>query len=104
MPRSGPILIWRISGGLDENITMATTTKNALTRDTLAQRFRAVLMDFALPLDPNDEETMAEIAKLLLQGAGHPSEPTAVQIEAAIGLTNSFVRGLEKLARGSAKD
>jgi hypothetical protein len=85
---------------------MATTAKNALTRDTLAQRFRAVLMDagFALPLDPNDEETMADIAKLLLQGAGCSSEPTAVQIEAAIGLTNSFVRGLEKLARGSAKD
>jgi hypothetical protein len=85
---------------------MAPTTKNALTRDTLAQRFRAVLMDsgFALPLDPNDEETMAEIAKLLLQGAGCPFEPTSPQLEAAIELISSFVKALEKLARGSAKD
>ena len=82
---------------------MAPTTKNTLTRDTLAQRFREVLMDFALPLDPTDEETMAEIAGLLLQGAGCP-EPTALQIEAAIGLVNTFVRGLEKLAHGSARD
>jgi hypothetical protein len=85
---------------------MATTTKNALTQVTLAQRFRAVLMDsgFALPLDPNEDETMEEIAKLLLQGAGCPSEPTALQIEAAIELISIFVKGLEKLARGSAKD
>jgi len=83
---------------------MATTARNTLTQSTLAQRFREVLMDFALPLDPNDEETTAELAGLLLLGAGCRSQLTDPQIEAAISLIDTFVSGLEKLAReASAK-